>query len=245
MQPGLLGSLQAQPTFSWDPGQKLPGNLTTSHLVKWFFEDWLKDAYFKVIQLLELWSGDEIEYSRSRSLDFVFGLLRDKPEQEANLLRLLVNKLGDRERKIASRSSYLILQLLDTHPGMKSIVIRTVEEEVLLRPGQGLRAKYYAINTLNQTILSGKEPAIADNLVRIYFELFIALLKSGSLGAMDIPGAGNLAEDGKEKGRWRAKKARAHEEASGSDRDTAEKLVSAILTGLNRAIPFAMTDEST
>ncbi len=59
----------------------------------------LKDAHFRIIQLLEVWCGDEIEYSRSKALDFVYGLLKDKPEQEANLLRLLVNKLGDRDRK--------------------------------------------------------------------------------------------------------------------------------------------------
>ncbi len=130
-QPGLVGSLQQQSARSWQVGQGLPGKLTKAHLIMWVFEDWLKDAYFKVVQLLEVWSSDEIEYSRSRSLDFVFGLLRDKPEQEANLLRLLVNKLGDRERKIASRASYLILQLLNIHPGIKSIVIRTVEQEIL------------------------------------------------------------------------------------------------------------------
>lgn len=243
-QPGLLGTLQKYSVTSWKPEKPLPGRLTRALLIMWAYENWLKGAYFKVIQLLELWCGDEIEYSRSRSLDFVFGLLRDKPEQEANLLRLLVNKLGDREKKIASRASYLLLQLLTTHPGMKTIVINTIEQEVLLKPGQTLRTKYYAINTLNQTILSNKEPQLADTLVRIYFDLFVTLLK---LGALDANGASES-----KKSKYSKKKPHNHKKDSEAtkaggilDTETAEKLVSAILTGVNRAVPFSDTDDET
>ncbi|KAK2611300.1 hypothetical protein N8I77_004653 [Diaporthe amygdali] len=246
-QPGLLGTLQRHSLTAWKPEKPLPGKITKEHLITWAFEDWLKDTYFKIIQLLELWCGDEIEYTRHRSLDFVYGLLKEKPEQEANLLRLLVNKLGDRERKIASRASYLILQLLLIHPGMKPIVISTIEQEALLRPGQTIRTKYYAIITLNQTILSNKEPQIADTLVRMYFDLFVSLLKMGALGASGPP-------DTKTKQRATgANKQPVSKKAQPTtvkvpevpDTETAEKLVSAILTGVNRAVPFCTADEET
>ncbi|KLU89325.1 ribosome biogenesis protein MAK21 [Magnaporthiopsis poae ATCC 64411] len=245
-QPGLLGSLQQCSVGSWKEGQALPGGLTKAHLIMWIYEDWLKSAFFKLLQLLEVWSGDEIDYSRSRTLDFIFGLLRDKPEQEANLMRLLVSKLSDREGKIASRASYLLQQLVNTHPGMKPIVIRSIEHEVLLRPGQNLRTKYHAINTLNQTILSSKEPEIADNLVRIYFEMFLSLLRSGSLGIFDHLN-NNAGDDGKPpQKKPRGKKDRkASEQSTANEQDVAQKLVSAVLVGVNRAIPFAMTNEST
>ncbi|KAK4128275.1 CBF-domain-containing protein [Parathielavia appendiculata] len=241
-QPALLGALDEQQTVSWTEGRELPGKLTPPHLVMWAYEDWLKSAYFRIIQLLEIWCSDEIEYSRSRALDFVFGLLKSKPEQEANLLRLLVNKLGDRERKIASRASYLILQLLNIHPGMKAIVINAVEQEVLLKPGQNLRTKYTAINTLNQTILSMKEPGVADTLLRIYFDLFVSLLKTGALNDFE-------ARDGDK--RWgKPRKPSKKNGASaglapGNEQETAQKLVSSLLTGVNRAIPFATAEDST
>ncbi|KAH9430808.1 hypothetical protein MCOR02_008135 [Pyricularia oryzae] len=246
-QPGLLGTLQQKSVYSWRDGQSpLPGKISKVHLMMWYFEDWLKSAYFRVLQVLEVWAGDEIDYSRSRTLDFVFGLLRDKPEQEANLMRLLVSKLGDREGKIASRASYLLLQLVNTHPGMKPIVMQTIEQEVLLRPGQSLKSKYHAINTLNQTILSNKEPELADNLVRIYFDVFLALLKTGSLGIFDHLGAPE--EDSKastpKKGRGKKPK-QPVDPVTANEQDVAQKLVSAVLTGVNRAIPFAMTNEST
>lgn len=252
MQPGLLGTLQKHSVTAWNSEKPLPGKITKAHLIMWAFEDWLKDTYFKTIQLLELWSADEIEYTRHRALDYIYGLLKEKPEQEANLMRLLVNKLGDRERKIASRASYLLLQLLLIHPGMKTIVISTIEQEALLRPGQTIRTKYYAIITLNQTILSNKEPQIADTLVRIYFDLFVALLKMGALGSSGSPDAKKDQKEQKATGANKqpvSKKGQAKtpavKVADVPDTETAEKLVSAILTGVNRAVPFCTADDVT
>jgi ribosome biogenesis protein MAK21 len=259
-QPELIGALQSNLIKSWKYGQKLPGNITDAHLIAWAYEDWLKGTYFKLIQLLETWCSDEIEYSRSRALDFVYGLLKDKPEQESNLLRLLVNKLGDRDRKIASRASYLLLQLQTSHPGMKAIIVRTIEQGVLLDRSQDHRTKYYAINTLNQTILSSKDPAVAEALIRIYFDLFVTLLKAGSLGigiAAERAGAEDDAmkasekkptskPSGKPSGKPPGKLPGKPNTSNSSEQEVeaADKLVSAILTGVNRAAPFVSANEA-
>ncbi|KAK9413622.1 putative CCAAT-binding factor domain-containing protein [Seiridium unicorne] len=248
-QPGLIGTLQKHKIKSWSDKQGLPGMINKQHLISWAFEDWLKEAYFRIIQAIETWCNDEIEYSRVRSIDMVYALLKDKPEQESNLLRLLVNKLGDREKKIASRASYLLLQLLNIHPGMKTVMIKTVEQEVIFRPGQSIRTKYYAANTLNQTILSSKEPQIADSLLKIYFGMFVALLKSGDLGEVEKFEASDKPERAKAKKRTRApgpsRKEEEEAKSGQAERESAEKLVSAILTGINRAVPFSDTDSST
>ncbi|KAI3332168.1 CBF-domain-containing protein [Xylariaceae sp. AK1471] len=246
-QLGLIGTLQKYNIKSWSAGQALPGKITKAHLLSWYFEDWLKDAYFKMIQSLEVWCDDEVEFARTKAVDQVFALLRDKPEQESNLLRLLVNKLGDRDRKIASRASYLLLQLLTTHPRMKQVVVRSIEQDVIFRPGQNTRAKYYAVNTLNQTILSTKEPELADSLLRVYFGMFLSLLKSGELGhldrALDVP---KEEKKGKLRRKVRPSKDVAEKAQVGAgETEAAEKLVSAILTGVNRAVPFSQADQST
>ncbi|KAJ8125651.1 hypothetical protein O1611_g7986 [Lasiodiplodia mahajangana] len=247
-QLGLIGTLQKYNTKAWSVGQALPGKITKAHLLSWYFEDWLKDAYFKMIQSLEMWCDDEVEYARTKALDQVFALLRDKPEQESNLLRLLVNRLGDRDRKIASRASYLLLQLLTTHPRMKQVVVRSIEQDVIFRSGQSNRAKYYAVNTLNQTILSTKEPDIADSLLRIYFGMFLSLLKSGELGHLDhaLDGPKQEEKKGKQKRRRQpSKDADEKTKVTAGETEAAEKLVSAILTGVNRAVPFSQADQST
>ena len=253
-QPGLLGALQRNPGTTWSPSKPLPGKITNAHLISWIYEDWLKDTYFKIIQLLETWCSDEIEYSRTRALDFVYGLIKEKPEQESNLLRLLVNKLGDRDRKISSRASYLLLQLQNSHPGMKPIIVRMVEQEILMHPSQDHRSKYYAINTLNQTILSSREPSLAEALMKIYFELFIILLKAGSLGITATNDPTAPKETNKKSGKPQGKPHGKHHgrphgnpsapPVSEQETEAADKLVSAILTGVNRAAPFMAANET-
>ncbi|RDA90529.1 hypothetical protein CP533_4145 [Ophiocordyceps camponoti-saundersi (nom. inval.)] len=251
-QPGLLGALQRDSVKAWTTGQLLPGKITEAHLIAWAFEDWLKETYFKLIQLLETWCSDEVEYSRSKALDFVCALLREKPEQEANLLKLLVNKLGDRDRKIASRASFLLLQLQDTHPQMKPIVIRAVEQDILLRPSQDIRSKQYAVNTLNQTILSNKEPDVAETLILIYFDLFVMLLKAEgrtvpakveSGDARDAQRSSSRRPKGAQGGQTRGSKTH-RPELSVPETEASDKLVSAILTGVNRAVPFVAANDA-
>lgn len=241
-QPQLLGVLQGKDA-RWNAGEALPGALTKEHLVMWAFEDWLKKKYFELLAILETWCNDEIEYSRQRALTYVWELLKDKPEQEENLLRLLVNKLGDTERKVASRASYLLLQLENTHPAMKQIITNSVEADCLYRPGQSDHAKYYAIITLNQTILSRKDEALANRLLEIYFGLFVQLLKpaeakkfapeKNSVNATPAQGGGGKA------GKMAAKKRKAEEKNEESAVQFHDKMISQVLAGVNRAFAFA------
>ena len=59
----------------------------------WYFEDWLKKYFFSILQILETFSLDPLTYVRTQTLAFLTTLLRAQPEQEQNILRLLVNKL--------------------------------------------------------------------------------------------------------------------------------------------------------
>ena len=68
-------------------------SVTDQHLVVWYFEDWLKKYFFSILQILETFSLDPLTYVRTQTLAFLATLLRSQPEQEQNLLRLLVNKL--------------------------------------------------------------------------------------------------------------------------------------------------------
>jgi ribosome biogenesis protein MAK21 len=246
-QPGLLGALQRDMVTNWDQGHSLPGSITKAHMILWAYEDWLKDTYFGMLKVLEAWCNDEVEFARSRAVTYVYELLREKPEQESNLLRILVNKLGDPDKKIASRTSYLILQLQTTHPLMKPIIIRAIENEVLLRPGQSSHAKYYAINTLNQTILSGKEEDVARKLLDIYFNLFVVLLRTDTPRAITmvpVNRKGQIQGGGGQMGKKAEVKAAREEAAKQSSKEITEKLISAVLTGVNRALPFTRSDDA-
>lgn len=235
-QPSLIAAFQGAGS-KWSEGKPLPNGLQNNHLIIWTFEHYLKEQYFEVIKILEVWCNDEIEFSRSRAVSYVFELLKEKPEQEANLLRLLVNKLGDPGKKIASRASYLLLQLEQAHPMMKPTIVKSIEE-VLFRPGQSQHAKYYGVITLNQTVLSAKEEMVAVQLLDIYFSLFVTLLKSTKdpkpqgnkgPGKFGKKGAKGRGKDDREKGQAQAE-------------EMQDKLTSGVLTGVNRAYPFTTSD---
>ena len=104
-------------------------------------------------------------------VNHIFDLLGAKPEQEVNLLKLGVNKLGDIDNKVSAKASYLILQLEQAHPAMKQIITDAVID-VIFQSNNDDHAKYYGVTTLNQTILTRKEHELANSLVKTYFALF-------------------------------------------------------------------------
>ena len=253
-QPQLHAALAATGA-SWAAGKPLPRPLNEAHLIFWAFEDWLKSIFFQTLQILESWSNDEVVFARGRAVDYIFTLLKDKPEQEQNLLRLLVNKLGDRDKKIASKTSYRILQLMTAHPAMKPTIIDAIESDILFRPHQGLHAQYYGTITLNQTVLSNGEVDVAKKLISVYFALFLKLLskpeekrKQETQLAKEQPvrlnrkgevQGGGISIPGKAA----RKKEEALAKAKLEDAQLKEKMVAAVLTGVNRAIPYVSTDD--
>ncbi|KZT38888.1 CBF-domain-containing protein [Sistotremastrum suecicum HHB10207 ss-3] len=203
-------------------------SVTDVHRVLWFMEDWLKKYFWDVLTILETLTADPLPYVRIRSTALIAALLKAKPEQEHNLLRLLVNKLGDLHKPLASKASYHLLQILQHHPNMKLIVINEVSSLLLRAPtstsaalpknatngkphenGKAAdaneHARYYATITFNQITLSHSkvEKSVASALVGLYFELFKSIL--GSTEA-DIPIGTDEPTEEKVKGREEMRK---------------------------------------
>ena len=162
-------------------------------LLMWCFEDEVKRRYATFVEALDVLTRDALDFVKDRAVKTVFDLLVARPEQESQLLSILVNKLGDPQRKLASKAGYLLTKLLAVHPGMKHVAVREIERFVF-RPGLADRARYYAVIYLNQIVLThqdknvrsgGKGSAggstLARKLVDLYFTLF-KLIIEGRLG---------------------------------------------------------------
>jgi ribosome biogenesis protein MAK21 len=183
--------------------QKRPlsrSEVTEPHLIFWYFEDAVKIRFAEFVKILEQGSRDTILNYRQKMLKFAFELLCEKPEQEQQLLTLVINKLGDPERKLASKVIHYLNLLLMRHPKMKLVVAKEVEV-FLRRPNLSSRAQYYAILFLNQIILTRQNIELSQKLIQIYFQMFKVLI--------------------------------------GQKHDVESKMLSALLTGVNRAFPFA------
>ncbi|ORX55432.1 CBF-domain-containing protein [Piromyces finnis] len=203
--------------------------VTSKHLILWYYEDSLKKLYFEFIQALEEMSHDNLDFVKNKAISTIYELLVAKPEQEKNLLTLLVNKLGDTNRKLASKASYLLSQLLLKHPNMKLIVIKEIEH-LLFRTNISDRAQYYSVIFLNQIILtrnkSGEEAA--NKLIEIYFVLFEKLCGK------------NIHKTQKKS----KKKSDKNNNGNITEIDSVNvKMMAALLTGVNRTFPFAKVED--
>lgn len=229
--------------------QPLTRNLSDVQLAIYYFEDYLKKSYFKLISTLEVLSHDPIIHVRMNVVSHLFDLIKAKPEQEANLLRLGVNKLGDIDNKVSSKTSYQILQLEQTHPAMKKVITDSVVD-IIFKSNSDYHAQYYSIVTLNQTILTRREDDLANTLIKTYFALFEKILvetdHNNAETNKDDKALGK-SEKGRKNNRKNFKKGKKggksvkNQEKSENEiiEDKNTRLFSALLTGLNRAFPFS------
>ncbi|KAF9161801.1 hypothetical protein BGX20_001979 [Mortierella sp. AD010] len=221
---------------------------TNEHLIMWIFEDYLKKTFWKFVQILKILSDDPVVHVRHRMIGFIAELMSSKPEQENTLLEMLVNKLGDNENKVSAKASFEIQQLLRAHPGMTMIVVREIER-LLMRPRVSERAQYYAIITLNQTILTAAQVDVANKLIDLYFVFFKRMLGDQE---SQVKKTKNFFKENKNKVDKKRKKDAG--KTKGPHRTPGEvldmqdsehsKMIAAVLTGVNRAFPFAKVEDS-
>ncbi|EOA34544.1 hypothetical protein CARUB_v10022090mg [Capsella rubella] len=207
-----------------------------SLLLFWYWEDCLKQRYERFVNALDESSKDMLPELKDKALKTIYFMLTSKSEQERKLLVSLVNKLGDPQNKSASNADYHLTNLLADHPNMKAVVIDEVDS-FLFRPHLGLRAKYHGVNFLSQIRLShkGDDPKVAKRLIDVYFALFKVLTTEATRkqGADDKGVADKKNANPKD-----AKQ----ESPSDSPVELDSRILSALLTGVNRAFPYVSAD---
>jgi len=255
--------------------EALPENAKTLDrcLIAWEFEDRLKGQYATFVERLETLSTDNLEFIKERATKTAFHLLLHRSEQEGQLLRLVVNKLGDPERKAASNAGYMLTRLLAQHGGMKHVVVREIEN-FMYRPGLKDRARYYAVVYLNQIVLEkrdapgrlpdGTTVTLGKRLVDIYFTMFKLIMegKLGTAASLRDAKAEKAEKARRDKAMRRGKKkfvkggGKAGGKGSNDDKDGAagalynerhgtmdSRMLSALITGIRRAFPYVSSEE--
>ncbi|XP_062154243.1 protein SLOW WALKER 2 [Alnus glutinosa] len=211
-----------------------------SLLLFWYWEECLKQRYENFVFALEEASRDMLPALKHKALKTMYTLLKNKSEQERRLLSALVNKLGDPENKGASNADFHLANLLSDHPNMKVVVIDEVDS-FLFRPHLGLRAKYHSVNFLSQIRLShnGDGPKVAKRLIDVYFALFKVLSTEADADQKKDKSGNALNEKvyGSQKDRKVKSSSETHVELD-------SRLLSALLTGVNRAFPFVLSNEA-
>jgi ribosome biogenesis protein MAK21 len=143
------------------------GQVTDEHLMLWLYEHCLKTAFAQLVGVLSNGMNDAIE-SHKRAC------IRATAARSRVIEYMLVNILGDPDRKIAAYVHKTLQDLLHHHPLMKRIVFEEVER-LLTRSRVSDRTKYFAVLFLNQVHLRVQEEddaALASHLISVYFSLF-------------------------------------------------------------------------
>lgn len=189
--------------------------LTKRHLGYALFEEELKHLYSEFLEVLEECGRDSVSHFKLKSVSVVFDLLVAKPENEKQMLSILVNKLGDPERKVASNASYYLRLLVEKHhPQMKLILIREVEL-LLHRKNVGRKTQYYAVSFLNQLKFGKDDVELSRRLVSLYMDVVTLCVKGDSENKPKKEGGVDSKES---------------------------RIMGALLTGVNRAFPFTQPE---
>jgi CBF/Mak21 family len=200
--------------------------LTKEHLIFWFFEDLLKRKYNFFVEILSMQvSSDNVSHFKISSLRIISDLLVYGPE----------NELGDPESKVASKTQFLLLRIAEKHSAMKPVLVREVRQ-FLYRPNVSTNGTYYAMLFLSQLPLQVGQSSLAHELVITYFSIFESMSKQQQGGENRKP-----TEKGK---KAKAKHANKEDMPHFEVESINPRILSALLTGINRAYPYAHGDDT-
>lgn len=118
-----LISLESRPLFLYEGDR----NLSPRVLLLWRFEEMIKSRYASYLsRYLGRTLAGEDEPAKKSALTTASSLLMQLPEGEEALLAMIVNKIGDPGRKIASAAGHHLRLILQEHPAMVNVVAREV-----------------------------------------------------------------------------------------------------------------------
>lgn len=149
-------------------------------LLLWYFEGELKKRFSVYVESLVAMLQDNVDAPKEKALGIISSLLAHTLEEQTVLLNVLINKVGDPNYKIASKTVYILTKLIKICPLKKSAIIDEVEK-LVCRPNMQQKALYYAFCFLSNIRLKEGESKLAERLIKIYFSFFQRFIKQGEL----------------------------------------------------------------
>lgn len=199
-----------------------------------YFEDVLLKYYRDYLKVVEIMLHDQVSHGRERAMRIVFDLaVAYKAVCTESLLALLVNKLGDSERKIASRAVYYLQMVIEKHEELTLSTAKLVSDQLMKatwHSGPGDKLAFYGMTFYSQIRLGEESPDVTKILLgtyQHYLQIFLTKLSKGKA---------------KEVVKKRRVSKMETEKDSMSNEDDVPRTIKVVLTGLTRAIPFARFD---
>ncbi len=193
-----------------------------------YFEDRLLKVYGDFLKLLEIALHDQVSNGRERAMRIVYELaIAYKSDHEETLLVLLVNKLGDPQRKISSRAAYYLQCVAEKHVELTLTIVKAVQSVATQPDAPNDKQAYYGLTLFSQLQLSESAPEVTAALLMTY-QHFLELLLAQLDREVNQP----------KRRRPKAKRSKTSREEEDDD-EQVPRTTKVALRGLTRAIPFA------
>ncbi|KAK8814204.1 hypothetical protein WA158_008066 [Blastocystis sp. Blastoise] len=209
--------------------------VNNKYLVSFYFEHKLKLKYTQFLELLVQYSHDPMTYFKKNALLSLFNLINKKPEQEQFILTSLVTRLADKERQISSHVVYLLNRLLSENPFMRPTVAKEVRL-LLIKNDITLKTIYNGLIFLNQIEYISTDGQFIEDQILFFLSIFKKYVIDEEKEQETMKQINELS--GKE--REKALRKYINKKKDNKELETSRtKILSALLTGINRAIPFS------
>lgn len=196
-----------------------------------YFESRLKSLYSTVLYAIGESLQSSVDFFKRDCLGIASELLIAKPEREALVLETIVNKLGDPSKPTASKAVDVLKEVLRKHPAMKAVVVREVRQ-FIYRPNLKLRPIFTAILLLAHVPLN--QPAQQQQKQKLTLkQRQQAAAAAAAQADSDSEVAASLVET------YVSMFERAVREG-----EVGSRLLSALLSGINTALPHLRSVEA-
>lgn len=145
----------------------------------WHFEAELKEHYFEFLRNVQGAIQGNQDAQKNRAIIYAARLLNFSPEKEQMLLSMLVNKLGDPSRAVASKALHELSQVAYRHPAMCEVITKETEK-LLFRNNITEQAQHFALSFLASISPRGNS-AVCTRLVQICLQFFKVVVQKGAV----------------------------------------------------------------
>jgi ribosome biogenesis protein MAK21 len=143
--------------------------------VLFYFEDQLKLIYADFLKNIERIAKAPQAFLRDPAVRCIGNLLRAKAEAERALLAILVDRLGDPLKHVASAATTAIMLALGEHPQMTQAVVGAIKSR---QPGVSPEAEKRAMKFLGRLSVAGQSDASVRELFETVGPQLLQALKS-------------------------------------------------------------------
>lgn len=155
-------------------------NIYDDHLIFWFVEETIKTKYKQFVSILKEKSLSLIENVKEPALKIIRSLIRISEEQREELIRILINKLNDKDRKISGRCLDYLLNVTNPTEG-NPFFTQNLDRQMAVKetasfifsPKVNTNSKLYAIRYLSFIELNSERD---KEIARVMIDTYIKVL---------------------------------------------------------------------